>query len=65
MLLCFSCFLKLGSHQFYTVDGCYGGADYDCEGEEKPTGEEENIEAEVRGCGPGGSTAREEIYLLE
>ena len=53
------CFWKLGSHQFDTVDGCHWGADDDCEGEEEPAGEEENIVAEVRGCGPGGSTARE------
>ena len=51
--------MDLDSYQFYSLDGCYGGADDDCEGEEEPTGEEEDIVAEVRGCGPGGSTARE------
>ena len=49
-------------YRFYPVDGCYGGADDDCEGKDKPAGEEEDIVAEVRGCGPGRSTAREVIY---
>ena len=46
------------SYRFYTVDGCYGGVDDYCEGEEEPTGEEEDIVAEVRGIRPGRSTAK-------
>ena len=43
----------------FSVYGCCGGEDDDCEGEEEPAGEEKDIVSEVRGCGPGGSTARE------
>ena len=55
----------LDSYRFDTVYGWDGGEDDDCEGEEEPAGEEENIVAEVRGSGPGGSTAGEVKVLLE
>ena len=60
-----SCIFYLSSYRFDAVDGWYGGADDDCEGEEKPAGEEEDIVAEVRGGGPGWSTARAVMKLLE
>ena len=56
-----SCFLDWSSYRFYTVDGCYGCADDDCEGEKEPASEEEDIVAEVKGCGPRRSTASQTI----
>ena len=56
-----SCILDWSSYRFYTVDRCYGCADDDCEGEKEPASEEEDIVAEVKGCGPRRSTASQTI----
>ena len=47
--------------QSYLNYSCYGCADDDCEGEKEPASEEEDIVAEVKGCGPRRSTASQTI----